>query len=76
MKRFALISLALSTLTGCGALMHELQPHRLWRMNYYDSPGRSEQAFMSISDPLDKPVEKSGQTPAADAAFSDAATPQ
>lgn len=53
MKRIAVICLAMSTLTGCQSLLHELQPHRLWRWNYQDAPGRTEGAYFSISDPLD-----------------------
>lgn len=39
-------------LSGCGTILHELQPHRLWRLNYTDTPGRSDAAFFSVSDDL------------------------
>ncbi len=53
MKRLAVICLAMSTLTGCQSLLHELQPHRLWRWNYQDAPGRTDGAYFPISDPRD-----------------------
>ena len=40
------------TLSGCSSIMHELQPHRLWRWNYYEPPGRTDDALFSIDDPL------------------------
>ncbi|MEZ6128656.1 MAG: hypothetical protein R3C59_08225 [Planctomycetaceae bacterium] len=52
MKRFALLSLLLLTATGCKGLMHELQPHRLWRMNYQEPVGRTDGVYFSVSDPL------------------------
>lgn len=56
MKYLAALVLLLSTCTGCQSIMHELQPHRLWRLNYTDAPGRSDGSFLSIGDPLNKPV--------------------
>jgi len=53
MKRFVAALLLLTTCTGCPAIMHELQPHRLWRLNYTDTPGRSDGAFLSVADPLE-----------------------
>lgn len=41
---------ALSCSTGC-ALFHELQPHRLRRLNATPSPMRD--AMFSVSDPVD-----------------------
>lgn len=55
MKRLVCILLLTLPLTGCQGLLHELQPHRLWRMNYTDSPGRTDGAYFSISDPLHQP---------------------
>ena len=40
------------TLSGCSSIMHELQPHRLWRWNYHEPPGRTDDALFSIDDPL------------------------
>ena len=58
MKRLTalLLLLLLSTSTGCQSIMHELQPHRLWRLNYTDAPGRADGSFLSIDDPLSEPV--------------------
>ena len=56
MNRLIALLLILSTCTGCQTIMHELQPHRLWRLNYTDAPGRSDGSFLSIDDPLDQPV--------------------
>lgn len=48
-----ILSLALlMTLSGCSSIMHELQPHRLWRWNYHEPPGRTDDALFSIDDPL------------------------
>ncbi|MCH2203410.1 MAG: hypothetical protein MK102_15685 [Fuerstiella sp.] len=56
MKNLTALLLILSCCTGCQSILHELQPHRLWRMNYTDSAGRSDGTFLSIDDPLDEPV--------------------
>lgn len=56
MKRFALLCLMLLSSTGCQGLLHELQPHRLWRLNYSDAPGRTDGVYFSIDDPLNQPV--------------------
>lgn len=56
MKRLAPILLLLTLCTGCQSFLHEMQPHRLWRMNYTDHPGRSDGSLLSIDDPLDQPV--------------------
>ncbi len=45
------------TLPGCGAMMHEMQPHRLWRWNYHPQSGNSDGsygAYFSIDDSLKK----------------------
>ena len=60
MKRFACLTLLLLTSTGCKGLMHELQPHRLWRMNYQEPVGRTDGVYFSVSDPL---TQESGPTP-------------
>lgn len=51
-----LAALLIASLSGCQGLLHELQPHRLWRFNYMDNPGRSDAAYLSISDDLSQPV--------------------
>ncbi len=56
MKYLATLLLLLSTCTGCQSIMHELQPHRLWRLNYTNAPGRSDGSFLSIDDPLNESV--------------------
>ena len=56
MKRFACACLLLVSSTGCQGLMHELQPHRLWRMNYQEPVGRTDNVYFSVDDPLDEPV--------------------
>ncbi len=51
------VSLILITLPGCGAMMHELQPHRLWRWNYHPQSGNSDGsygAYFSVDDSLEK----------------------
>ncbi len=39
-------------MSGCSSITHELQPHRLWRWNYYEPPGRTDGALFSIDDPM------------------------
>jgi hypothetical protein len=43
------LALELVAMTGC-TLLHELQPHRLWRLNRQPAPTSS--ANFSVSDPL------------------------
>lgn len=53
------ITLILLTLSGCGAMLHELQPHRLWRLNYQPQSGNSDGSYgsyFSVDDPLDKAI--------------------
>ena len=50
--RIALPLALLITLSGCSTIMHELQPHRLWRWNYHEPPGRTDDALFSIDDQL------------------------
>lgn len=57
MKRLACICLMLMTSTGCQGLLHELQPHRLWRMNYQEPAGRTDEVYFSVPDPLDVPIQ-------------------
>jgi hypothetical protein len=52
MRRLIGVAAMSFLLTGCGTILHELQPHRLWRMNYSDSPGRTDGAFFSVEDEL------------------------
>ena len=54
MKRTALFILLAISCTGCQSILHEMQPHRLWRMNYTDAPVRSDGSFMSVDDPIDE----------------------
>ena len=55
MKRLAILSLLILNSTGCQGLMHELQPHRLWRMNYQEPAGRTDGVYFSVDDPLHNP---------------------
>ena len=51
------VSLILVTLPGCGKMMHEMQPHRLWRWNYHQQNGNSDGsygAYFSVDDSLEK----------------------
>lgn len=52
MRRFGFCVLASAlwlASSGC-ALMHEMQPHRLWRWNR--GPAPSTNPFFSVSDPI------------------------
>lgn len=62
MKRLACLSLILMTSTGCANMLHELQPHRLWRMNYQEPAGRTDGVYFSIDDPLDEPLPAKGES--------------
>ncbi|MEP3482351.1 MAG: hypothetical protein ABJZ55_24110 [Fuerstiella sp.] len=62
MKRLPAAALLLFVCTGCQGLLHELQPHRLWRVNYQDPIGRTDGVYFSVDDPLDVPVPKSELT--------------
>lgn len=57
MKRLACLSLLLLFTTGCQGLLHELQPHRLRRLNYFSRPGRADAGMYSVSDNLQEPVD-------------------
>ena len=50
MKKTALVLLFVSA-AGCSSITHELQPHRLWRWNYQETPNRTDDALFSIDDP-------------------------
>ncbi len=56
MKRLLSLCLLLTCTTGCEALRHELQPHRMWRWNYHEPPGRTDGVYFSIEDSLEQPV--------------------
>ena len=58
-KFFALIFVL--PLAGCSTIAHELQPHRLWRWNYQEAPGRTDDALFSIDDPLIPPMSDDGR---------------
>ncbi len=52
MRRFGLlliIGVMMASSSGC-ALMHEMQPHRLWRWNR--GPSHSSDPYFSVSDPI------------------------
>lgn len=52
MRRFGftgLMGFVLLCSSGC-AMMHELQPHRLWRWNR--NPAPSSDPYFSVSDPI------------------------
>lgn len=52
-----LASLIFSVLPGCSKMMHEMQPHRLWRWNYHSPSGSSDGsygAYFSVEDSLEK----------------------
>lgn len=53
-RALLVLSLAFAC-TGCTSfdkMLHELQPHRLWRINRGPAPGREDAAFFSVSDNL------------------------
>lgn len=53
-RAFLVLSLTFAC-TGCTTFdkaLHELQPHRLWRVNRGPAPGREDSAFFSVSDNL------------------------
>ena len=62
MKRLPAAVLLLFVCTGCQGLLHELQPHRLWRINYQDPIGRTDGVSFSVDDPLNVPIPKSELT--------------
>lgn len=58
-----LAGLALGSATGCESLLHNLKPHRLWRLNRHSPPMASgSSVYYSVPPPLLKdlvPVEPS-----------------
>ncbi|MDA0832555.1 MAG: hypothetical protein O2955_00630 [Planctomycetota bacterium] len=56
---------------GCEMMKHELQPHRLWRMNR--TAPMSGDPYFSISDPVTNSFREQKNTPAVSA---DAANPR
>lgn len=56
MRQSVCLCLLLLANTGCKGLLHELQPHRLWRMNYQEPAGRTDGVYFSVDDPLSETV--------------------
>ena len=56
MKRLFILLPLIVLSTGCQGLLHELQPHRLWRLNYQEPAGRTDGVYFSVDDDL-KPVD-------------------
>lgn len=55
--RLGSVWLLLFTLPGCGKMLHEMQPHRLWRLNYQSKSGNSDGSYgsyFSVDDTLEK----------------------
>ena len=51
------ITLMLITQSGCSTMLHELQPHRLWRLNSQPQRGNTDGtygSYFSVDDPLDQ----------------------
>lgn len=48
--------------SGCSSIMHELQPHRMWRWNYQEPSGRTDGVYFSIDDPLQPASDVVSQT--------------
>lgn len=65
-KRLVCIGLPLMSSVGCQGLLHELQTHRLGRVNYYNSASRTDEVLYSLPDPLDVPIQTNEETEAAD----------
>ncbi len=64
MNRFFTLIIILP-MAGCSTITHELQPHRLWRWNYQEAPGRTDDALFSIDDPLIPPMTSESDEPTA-----------
>lgn len=56
MVRLSVVLALMLFSSGCSSIMHELQPHRLWRWNYQEPSGRTDGVYFSIDDQLSKPV--------------------
>jgi hypothetical protein len=52
MTRMSALVLVFLTASGCSNVMHNLQPHRLWRLNYQEPSGRTDGVYFSLSDPV------------------------
>ena len=52
MKRLIILLPLIVLSTGCQGLLHELQPHRLWRLNYQEPAGRTDGVYFSVDDDL------------------------
>lgn len=50
--RASVLICSLLASSGCSSIMHELQPHRLWRWNYQEPSGRTDGVYFSVEDPL------------------------
>lgn len=51
--RLLLVLCVVAPTCGCTMFdraLHELKPHRLWRFNRHDAPGRADSAFFSVRD--------------------------
>ncbi len=61
MTRWTILSLVgfiLFALPGCAGMLHELQPHRLWRWNYHTKGENSDGSYgsyFSVDDSLNTP---------------------
>lgn len=62
MKRIVIATTLLFCSTGCQGLLHELQPHRLWKLNYQEPMGRTDGVYFSVDDPLEDPIPESELT--------------
>lgn len=49
-KRISVLMIIALGSTGCSSILHELQPHRLWRLNYQDPVGRTDGVYFSVDD--------------------------
>ena len=47
-----LAAAALTVPTGCAEVLHELQPHRLWRLNRGENHWENDAMHFSVADPL------------------------
>ncbi len=63
MKPMSALILMVLTASGCSNVMHNLQPHRLWRLNYQEPSGRTDGVYFSLSDPVSTGNEASDAGP-------------
>lgn len=52
MQRLLILILLLLSTCGCESIRHEMQAHRLWRLNYHEPPGRTDGVYFSVEDHL------------------------